>query len=80
MDREAILKKMNEVFCDVFDDDNLVINFDTVADDIEDWDSLTHITLVMALEREFNIEFNLKKIAGLSNVGEMVELVKDMVR
>lgn len=75
MDKESILNRMNVVFRDVFDDEDIHISETTVADDIEDWDSLSHITLVSALEREFNLQFDLKEIAKLSDVGGMVELI-----
>lgn len=75
LDKKEVLRRMNSVFCDVFDDDSLVINEKTTADDIEDWDSLSHITLVAALEREFCVQFDLKEIAKLVDVGGMVELI-----
>ncbi len=75
MKKQEVLRRMNGVFCDVFDDDNLVISEKTIADDIEDWDSLSHITLVAALEREFGVQFDLKEIAKLVDVGGMVELI-----
>ena len=55
MTREAIYEKLNEVFQDVFDDDSITVNAETTADDIEDWDSLEHINLVSAVEKEFGI-------------------------
>lgn len=79
MEKEEILKKMNRVFCDVFDDDDLIINFATCADDIEDWDSLSHITLVTGIESAFGVEFDLKQVAALNNVGEMVDLISTLI-
>ena len=80
MDKSTILKRMNAVFCDVFDDGDIKISENTVADDIEDWDSISHITLVTALEHEFNLQFNLKEIAKLNNVGGMVEMIMKAVK
>ena len=57
MKRNEILKKTTEVFRDVFDDDNIVITEETTAADIEDWDSLTHITLVSEIEDTFDYKF-----------------------
>tara|TARA_B100001142_G_scaffold304146_1_gene331984 strand:+ start:1182 stop:1427 length:246 start_codon:yes stop_codon:yes gene_type:complete len=73
---EEILKKINEIFIDVFDDNHLIIKKDTNADDIEDWDSLANINLVVAMEKEFNIKFIITEIEALENVGDMVDLIK----
>lgn len=75
MSREEVFKKLNEVFCDVFDDDEIVINDETTADDIEDWDSLEHINLVVATENCFGVKFNMGEVAKLKNVGAMVDLI-----
>ncbi len=75
MEREEVFEKLNEVFCDVFDDDTIEINDDTTADDIEDWDSLEHINLVVAVEKAFDIKFNMGEVNTMKNVGEMVDLI-----
>ncbi len=79
MTKEAIYETLTEVFQDVFDDEDLQINDQTTADDIEDWDSLTHITLLSAVEEEFDIRFDMKAVHGLKNVGEMVDLIASLV-
>lgn len=75
MTREEILKATNEVFHDVFDDDSIIVTATTVADDIEDWDSLEHINLVVAIEERFNIKFTMGEVTGMKNVGEMVDII-----
>ena len=75
MTRVEIMDKVNEIFRDVFDDDTLVITDSTNSDDIEDWDSLEHISLVVSMENEFNLKFDLKEVNKLANVGEMVDLI-----
>lgn len=75
MTREAIYEKLNEVFQDVFDDDSITVNAETTADDIEDWDSLEHINLVSAVEKEFGIKFTMAQVVGMKNVGEMVDVI-----
>ena len=60
---------------DVFDIDDLVISDATTAEDIEEWDSLSHIRLVVALERKFGIKFKNSEIEGLMNVGDLVRVV-----
>jgi acyl carrier protein len=73
---KEILKIVNEIFIDVFDDNSLNIKEDTNADDIEDWDSLANINLVVAMEKEFNIKFVITEIEALENVGDMIDLIK----
>jgi acyl carrier protein len=76
MTRAEILKKVNEIFWDVFDDDSIVVTEATVADDIEDWDSLTHITLITEIEDEFGFKFGMKDVLGMKNVGEMLDIIE----
>lgn len=76
MAREDILAKVNEIFWDVFDDEDIEIDETTTADDIEDWDSLTHITLVSAVETEFGFKFTMKEVQGMQNVGEMIDIIE----
>ena len=75
MTRKAIYEKLNEVFQDVFDDDSITVNAETTADDIEDWDSLEHINLVSAVEKEFGVKFTMAQVVGMKNVGEMVDVI-----
>ncbi len=70
-----IYERLNEVFRDVFDDDSLCVNQRTTAADIEDWDSLSHITLIAAVEDEFRMKFSMKEVVEMKNVGEMVALI-----
>ena len=76
MTKESIYEKLNEVFQDVFDDDSITVNAETTADDIEDWDSLEHINLVVAIEKAFGLKFSMDEVTGMKNVGEMVEIIK----
>lgn len=70
-----IYARLNEVFQDVFDDDSLTVNENTTAADVEDWDSLSHITLIAAVEDEFRMKFSMKEVVEMKNVGEMVALI-----
>ena len=65
MNRTEIMAKLNEIFCDVFDDEDIVLSDDTTADDIEDWDSLEQINLLVAIEKQFIIKFQLAYLADL---------------
>ncbi len=75
MTREEAYSKLNEVFRDVFDDESIEVNDATTANDIEGWDSLEHINLVVAVEKCFGIKFNMGEVAKLKNVGEMMDLI-----
>ena len=75
MTHEEIMEKVQAIFRDVFDDDTLIITDSTNSSDIEDWDSLEHITLVISMEKEFGLSFDLKEVNKLENVGEMVDLI-----
>lgn len=75
MNREEIYEALNEVFQDVFDDETIFVNDSTTADDIEDWDSLEHINLIVAIEQTFKIKFNIGEINEFKNVGEMVDTI-----
>ena len=74
---EEIYQRLNEVFRDVFDDDSIKVNEDTTAADIEDWDSLNHITLIDAVESEFGVRFTMGEVSGMKNVGEMAQIIKE---
>ena len=80
MSREAIFEKVTEIFRDVFDDEELVIGESTNSDDIEDWDSLEHIQLIVAMEKEFNVKFEIKVVNELENVGQMVDLIISLMQ
>ncbi len=76
MGEQEIFERLDEVFQDVFDDDRIHVNASTTADDIEDWDSLMHITLISAVESEFGVHFTMGEVSTMKNVGEMVSLIK----
>jgi acyl carrier protein len=72
-----MLEEVQEIFRDVFDDEELTITNGTGSGDIEDWDSLSHIRLIVALEKHFSIKFAFGELNDLKNVGEMLELIKE---
>ena len=79
MSREDIYERLNEVFQDVFGDDDITVNDNTTAADVDGWDSLRHITLLAAIEDEFDIEFSMGATVKMKNVGEMVDYIEDEV-
>lgn len=75
--RKAIRDRLNVVFQEVFDDDSIEIFDEMTADDIDEWDSLMHITLVVAVEKEFDVRLNAAEIGKLENVGAMIALLEN---
>lgn len=80
MTKEKIYEMLDEVFQDVFDDEDIHVISETTADDIEDWDSLEHINLVVAVENKFNIKFNMSEVVKFKNVGEMVDVILERAK
>lgn len=76
MNRGDILRQVNDVFLEVLDDEDLILSDETTASDVEDWDSLNHIQLVVAIEKQFKIRFSSKEIQSWSNVGEMINSIE----
>lgn len=68
--------RLQQVFREVFDDDDIVVTDTTTAKDIPDWDSLAHISLIVAVESEFKVRFLGPEVAGLKNVGELRQLIE----
>lgn len=75
MTRENAYVKLDQIFQEVFDDKDIHVNDETTAADIEDWDSLTHIGLMVTIEECFRIKFNMGEVNGLKNVGEMMDAI-----
>ena len=73
MNKTEIFEKLNGIFRDVFDDEDITVTETTTAADIEDWDSLTHIMLLSAIEDEFDVKFDMK-------AGAMAELIESLVK
>ena len=73
---DKIYDRLNTLFRDFFDDEDIEIDADTTADDIDDWDSLNHITFMSAVEQEFGVRFTMGEVSGMKNVGEMAEIIK----
>ena len=73
MGRKDIFEKINESCRDVFEEDDLVVTDVTTAEDVEGWDSLTHLTLISEIENEFDVKFTMGEIQKSKNVGELVD-------
>lgn len=75
MTREEVYVKLTGIFRDIFDDEDLIITEKTSSVDIEDWDSLEHINIILASEHEFDIKFSIDEIREMQNVGEFVDII-----
>lgn len=75
MDKNEILVKVQEIFQDVLDNDEIELTFETTADDVDEWDSLSHIQLIVAIEKAFKVKFTSKEIMSWANVGEMLDCI-----
>lgn len=75
MERTEILNEVQGIFRDILDNEEIELFDATTADDIDEWDSLTHIQLIVAIEKQFKIKFTSKEILSWNNVGEMIDCI-----
>lgn len=75
MDRNQILAEVQDIFRDILDNEDIVLLEETTANDIEEWDSLSHVQLVVAVEKHFNMRFTSEEIMNMANVGEMINTI-----
>jgi acyl carrier protein len=76
MNSNEIISECNKIFIDQLDNSAIVLKRETTAADVEEWDSLTHIQLVVAVEKHFKIRFTTAEIQGFKNVGEMCDTIE----
>jgi len=75
MEKSQILDEVQAIFREVLDNEEIVLANETTADNIEEWDSLTHIQLIVAIEKHFKIRFTSREILSWQNVGEMIDCI-----
>jgi acyl carrier protein len=76
MERSEILAKVEEIFREELELDDLVLTDETTADDVEEWDSLSHVQLVAAMEEAFGIEFKSREILSWENIGDLIDSIE----
>jgi acyl carrier protein len=76
MTQQEIYPRLTKIMRDVFDDDNLVVTPELTANDVEGWDSVSHITLIVAIEEAFGIKFKSAELEKMKNVGQLVEQIQ----
>ncbi|MBT3318870.1 MAG: acyl carrier protein [Clostridia bacterium] len=79
MTREKVTGEVQNIFRDLFDDESIVIDDNTTADDVEDWDSLEHINLITSIEKHFSIKFAMSEVTHFKNVGNMIDTITTKV-
>ena len=76
MNKDDVIKKLEIIFCDVFDLNSIELSDKTSADDIDHWDSLNHVLLVSAIQKEFNVKFTAREMLVWDNVGDIVKSIQ----
>jgi acyl carrier protein len=79
MEQGQIYSRLTKIFEDVFDEDSIVVTSELSAKDVEAWDSLTHIRLMLTVEKAFKIKFSTLEVGQLQNVGELVRLIEGKI-
>jgi acyl carrier protein len=74
-DTSTIYERLNEIFRDIFDDDDLTLSPETTAQDVEGWDSMTNVQIMLSVEREFGLHLSAGQMAALRNVGDLVDTI-----
>ena len=80
MNRQDILEGVSQVFADTLDEDTLTLTESSTADDVEGWDSLMHVQLVVAVEKKFKVRFTAKEIQSWKNIGEMIDSISSKLQ
>lgn len=76
MTKQAITEKLQDIFRDVFDDESIVLYNEMTSNDVEDWDSLSHINLISDIEAKFGVTFTTDEIVATKNVGEFIKIIE----
>ena len=80
MTQADVLKLLNPIFCDVFDDESISLTAETTAADVDGWDSVEHFNLISEIEGKFKMRFQMREVSGMKNVGELANIVAERGR
>jgi acyl carrier protein len=75
MEKEEVVKELTRIFRKVFSNDTIILKDELTANDIDQWDSLSHMILITEIEKDFSIKFRLKDLNKMRNVGDMIEII-----
>lgn len=75
MEKHEILNQLTGIFKNIFENDAVILQIDTTANDVDGWDSLTHTSMIVEVEKHFRVKFKLKEVLGFKNVGDMVNMI-----
>ena len=75
----SIIESLNEIFCEVFDDDDIELTPEMTADDVDGWDSLSHVNLIVTIETRFKIRFNQRELLTFKNVGDLMKNIESKI-
>ena len=80
MEKEDLIDKLTEIFRTELEDDNLILSDELSANDVDNWDSLTHMLLISEVENSFNIKFRVKELIKINNVGKLINIISSKIR
>jgi acyl carrier protein len=80
MEQIEIIKEVNQIFIDTFEDESIILNENTTANDIELWDSLNHIHIITAVEKHYKINFELNDLLNFNSIGDLCKRIKEKMK
>lgn len=80
MEQQQILEKLQEIFCNVFDNDEITVSLDSALEDFDEWDSLTHVLLMNEISKAFSVEFTTKEISGIASVKDIITILQEKTK
>jgi acyl carrier protein len=80
MEQDELIKQVNKIFIDIFEDESIVLNEHTTTSNIEAWDSLNHIQMITAVEKHYKIRFELNELLNFKNVGDLCRGIQGKIK
>tara|TARA_B100000941_G_C28229957_1_gene411051 strand:- start:104 stop:343 length:240 start_codon:yes stop_codon:yes gene_type:complete len=79
MIKKNVILKLTDIFREIFNNQDIILDIKMTAKDIDNWDSLTHMLLIAEIEKKFSIKFKLKELNNLDNVGNLIEIINEKI-